>query len=156
MTRITGTADTPLIEYVNDVWKVRWGGQKQEDGGVLYNEVSFPFKPSVDNIKDIILSIENLGIDNKILSGYVWKGMSVWLSSENQFNYKAAYDLAVQTNCSNLPVTFKFGDTDNPKYYTFDSLSDLSDFYAGAMTFVNQTLSEGWTNKDSIDWSKYE
>ena len=40
--------------------------------------------------------------------------MPVWLSSENQFNYKAAYDLAVQTGGATLPVTFKFGTDEVP------------------------------------------
>ena len=39
----------------------------------------------------------NKQTDEKILSGFVWKGMKVWLSAENQFNYKAAFDLAMQT-----------------------------------------------------------
>ena len=30
--------------------------------------------------------------------------MNIWLSSENQFNYKVAYDLALQTNGANLPI----------------------------------------------------
>jgi hypothetical protein len=40
--------------------------------------------------------------------------MPVWLSTENQFNYKAAFDLATQTGGKSLPVTFKFGSTNNP------------------------------------------
>ena len=82
--------------------------------------------------------------------------MPVWLSSENQFNYKAAYDLAVQTSGSNLPVTFKFGDTKNPVYYKFETIEDLQDFYMKAMIHVNSVLSEGWTSKDSIEWEEYE
>ena len=39
-----------------------------------------------------------------------------------------AYDLAVQTNGVSLPVTFKFGDNDNPVYYKFTTLEELTDF----------------------------
>ena len=82
--------------------------------------------------------------------------MSIWLSSENQFNYKAAYDLAVMSQGKSLPVVFKFGSTDNPMYYQFETLEDISDFYLSAMAHVNKCLDEGWKKKDSIDWSVYE
>lgn len=77
--------------------------------------------------------------DWKILSGFEWRGMKVWLSMENQFNYKAAYDLAVQTGGTSLPVTFKFGDT-VPVYHTFNTLEEISDFYTSALSYVNNTL----------------
>lgn len=82
--------------------------------------------------------------------------MSVWLSSENQFNYKAAYDLAVQTGGQNLPIVFKFGATDEPVYHTFSTVEELSDFYLKAMTYINTVLAEGWAEKDAIDWEKYK
>ena len=82
--------------------------------------------------------------------------MPIWLSSENQFNYKAAFDLAVQTQGMNLPSTFKFGTTDEPIYYTFETIEDLQDFYTSAVKYINDTLAEGWKQKDSIDWKAYE
>lgn len=93
--------------------------------------------------------------DWKILSGFEWRGMKVWLSMENQFNYKAAYDLAVQTNGASLPVTFKFGDS-TPVYHTFNTLEEISDFYTSAISYVNSVLADGWARKDSLDWSEYE
>ena len=82
--------------------------------------------------------------------------MQVWLSLENQFNYKAAYDLAVQTEGKNLPVVFKFGSIDSPTYYKFDTLEELTDFYTKAMKFINEQLTIGWTKKDSINWDDYK
>jgi hypothetical protein len=70
--------------------------------------------------------------------------MQVWLSTENQFNYKAAYDLAVQTQGATLPVMFKFGTTDKPVYYTFEDMETFTDFYTKAIHYVNTNLSEGW------------
>lgn len=98
----------------------------------------------------------NEDIDMKILSGFEWNGMAVWLSSENQFNYKAAYDLAVQTGGANLPVMFKFGTTENPVYHTFESVDELTQFYVSAMSYINMTLNEGWRMKDSINWDAYK
>lgn len=100
--------------------------------------------------------IETVRTDELILSGFIQKDMSVWLSSENQFNYKAAYDLAVQTNGANLPQVFKFGDTLNPIYYKFETVEDIADFYTKASTYINQVLAVGWAKKDNINWDDYK
>lgn len=97
MERIKGTIDTPIVERVSKDYFVRWDFQTDENGGVTFQEVKFPYKPTLEIIKDIILDVENLKVDAKILEGFEWNGMKVWLSSENQFNYKAAYDIAIQT-----------------------------------------------------------
>ena len=94
--------------------------------------------------------------DQKILTGFRWNDKPVYLSTENQFNFKAAYDLAIQTNGSNLPITFKLGeDNSMPVYHTFTTIEDLADFYTNAMLYIQQCLSEGWAKKDSFDWSLY-
>lgn len=113
-------------------------------------------KPSVNQIKAMILNYYNSEIDKKILEGFVWNDMPVWLSTENQFNYKAAYDLAVQTKAQTLPVTFKFGTTENPVYHTFETMGEFTDFYMKAMTYINTCLQEGWVKKDSINWDNYD
>lgn len=158
MEKTINTVDSPLIEYVDGKYLVRWNGQQdpKAKGVMSFDEISFPYKPSLDTIKEVILGVENSRIDKEILTGFTWNGMSVWLSAENQFNYKAAYDLAAQTNGGSLPITFKFGDTDNPVYHEFKTLDDIADFYVKAMSHVNNTLKEGWESKDSIDWSLYE
>lgn len=133
-----------------------------EDGNKIPTEVgtwsvhTFAIKPSFGQLKNFILAEINKRTDEKIISGFEWDGMSVWLSSENQFNYKAAYDLAVQTNGANLPTVFKFGSNDEPKYHKFDTVEELTDFYVKAMTYINEQLAIGWVKKDAIDWSVYE
>ena len=111
---------------------------------------------SMDAIKTAILAWYNEQIDERILSGFVWKDMKVWLSSENQFNYKAAYDLAVQNGGANLPITFKFGTTNEPVYHTFTTVEELNGFYLSAMKYINDTLAAGWAEKDAIDWNAYD
>ena len=147
-------------------WKLHFGlepyyevdedGNKTETNLGTWTEMWLSGKPSIEQVKSIVLNAMNKDIDQKILSGFIWKDMSVWLSSENQFNYKAAYDLAVMSQGKSLPTVFKFGTTDNPVYYSFESLEDISDFYISAMAYINTCLAEGWKKKDSIDWSVYE
>lgn len=155
----------PVVDYGNMI-KVSFdyeviydtdeeGNKIPSNIGTWYEAILKP-KPSNSKLKTFILDTINKDIDNKILSGFVWKAMPIWLSTENQFNYKAAYDLAVQTNGANLPIVFKFGDTNNPIYYEFKTLEDLTDFYIQTMNYINQTLAEGWARKDSINWEEYK
>lgn len=121
---------------------------------------TFLIKPDIRDIKTIILENINRGIDKQILNGFSWEDESgttvnVYLSTENQFNYKAAYDLAFQTNGQSLPFVMKFGEMDNPQYYVFDDLNKFTVFYISCINFINNTLQEGWHKKDSIDWEKY-
>ncbi len=133
---------------------VLWDKTTEEEGtSFMSSEVDH--KPTLSEIRNIILNWYNTKIDKHILTGFTWKDMSIWLSTENQLNYKVAYDLAVHSNGKILP-TFKFGTDDNPTYYTFKSLTDLEDFYIKAMTHVTNTINEGWLLKDSIDWSVYK
>lgn len=120
-----------------------------------YTYETIHFEPTIEYIKNLITTYYNNQVDNKILSGFVWNEIPVWLSSENQFNYKAAYDLAVQTEGQSLPVKFKFGTTNEPVYYTFESIEDFTSFYTSAITYINTCLAEGWEKKDSIDWGEY-
>jgi hypothetical protein len=131
-------------------------GNKIPSNVGTWTEAIIKPKPSLEQIKSFILNAINKRTDEKILSGFVWNDNQVWLSSENQFNYKAVYDVAVQTNGANLPLTFKFGDSENPIYYKFEELEDLQDFYLKALEHINEQLVIGWKKKDSIDWSTYK
>ncbi len=164
MRRVYGDASLPLVDCINrkiGKYRVRWDVQpyydeQGEERGVSFLEVEFLHRPSLDEIKQSILTKINEEIDEKIVGGFEWQGQSVWLSSENQFNYKAAYDLAVQSGGATLPVVFKFGTTESPTYHEFTTLEELSDFYTKAMKHISDTLAEGWRAKDEFDWSVYK
>lgn len=164
MNRSYGSEGIALIECINprlNKYRVRWDIQPYfnangENMGVSFVEKEFLYKPTIAEVKETILNWMNEQTDNRIISGFVWNDMQVWLSSENQFNYKAAYDLAVQTNGVNLPTVFKFGTTEEPIYHKFDTVEELSDFYIKAMRYINEQLAIGWYTKDNFDWSNYE
>lgn len=119
---------------------------------------------SFADVKDAIEGDINADTDQKIISGLIWTPAAggdpipVWLSTENQFNFKSAYDLAVQKNGATLPVTFKMGEDENgnPVYHTFETMEDADDFYLHAVAYINQTLADGWAKKDGIDWEPYK
>ena len=155
----------PIVKLNDYVYKISWDPQNYivhmsnkditTSSHCTYVYEIVNFKPSLDYIKNLIIDYYNKQVDEKILTGFIWRDMPVWLSSENEFNYKAAYDLAVQTNGATLPIKFKFGDTLNPIYYEFTTLEDFRDFYTSAIQYINNCLSEGWQKKDSIDWDQY-
>ena len=173
-TRGLKTEYTPVTKVSENVFYIRWDYQPAIDKTRQINELTgeeeiieqesdyatwmieiFHHRPTLNQLKNMILDWYNKEIDRKILQEFSWNNMKIWLSTENQFNYKAAFDLAVQTNGSNLPIVFKFGTTEEPVYYTFENLEDLTNFYMSAMSYINNTLSEGWKKKDSINWNDY-
>ena len=158
MQRIEGTAGVRLLECTSPVknkWRVRWDVQAREDGSATYMEQEFKHRPTNDEIRSTVISWYNKETDTAILSGFVYEGVPVWLSSENQFNYKAAYDLAVQTAGATLPITFKLGTDTEPVYREFTTLEELTDFYTKAMQHIQNTLADGWKKKDVFDLSQY-
>lgn len=158
--RSEGGVGTPSFQKVNlrkGYYAVRWDFQEGETEGIVnYMETVFDHLPTKDEVRDVINQYYNEIIDAKILTGFTWNDTSVWLSTENQFNYKAAFDLAVQTGGTSLPVTFKFGTEDEPVYHEFTTVEDIQDFYTKAMKYVQDTLAEGWKIKDNINYSDYE
>jgi len=158
MQRIEGIKEIKLFECVNpykNKWRVRWD-LKEEGELVNYMEEEFLYKPFLDEIKILITNWYNSEIATKIKIGFIWKDIPIWLSSENQFNYKSVYDLSVGEKGKNLPVTFKFGNDESPVYYTFEDINDLKDFYLSMVKHINDTVSEGWKLKDSIKWDDYK
>ena len=108
MRRVEGSAGVQLMECTNpvkDKWRIRWDVQEKEDGSASYMEEEYSHKPTDEEIRTLVMSWYNSQTDAAILSGFVYKDAPVWLSTENQYNYKAAYDLAVQTGGETLPVT---------------------------------------------------
>lgn len=158
---VNGSVIPTLVEYIGmGCWRLRWNIEQVTDAetqAISYNyvEEEFKYEPSFEQIKNTILGWFNSEIDMKILSGFRWKNNLVWLSTENQFNYKADYDLAIQENGANLPTIFKFGSMEEPVYYKFETLEDLKDFYSKSVAYVKQTLQEGWVAKDSFDFAPY-
>lgn len=158
MRRVEGNSGVRLLECTNpmkDKWRIRWDVQMMEDGTASYMEEEFGHKPTDEEIRSTVMAWYNTQTDTAILSGFSYGDVPVWLSQENQFNYKSAYDLAVQTDGGTLPVTFKFGTDTELVYRTFETLEELTDFYTKAMNHIQTALAEGWKKKDAFDLEEY-
>lgn len=130
-------------------------GHGEEDGQGFDYRHRFDHRPTASEVLKVITDHVDSLTDQKILTGYRWQGKNVYLSSDNQFNFKAAYDVAVQTEGAQLPIKFKLGEDAEglPMYHTFNSMNAFTDFYTGAISFIQQTLAAGWEEKDEArDW----
>ena len=159
MEKINGSPDVQLLECTNPVrgdWRSRFDVQIKDDGSADYYEHRFFAKPQLEVIKSVITEFINEQTNATILSGLKYENQLVWLSAENQANYKAAYDLAVQTQGESLPYKVKLGGEDAPVYREFTSLQDFKAFYLSVQKHINDTINDGWKRKDAIDWSKYQ
>lgn len=129
---------------------------KEVEDGYEYLTYIFNSKPSVEDVKDLFISYYNTQCDKEIIQGFYFEGHEVWLTTENTFNYKAAADLAYQTNGASLPTTFKFGPTGTPVYRVFKEVEDIQNFHVKFISYIDTTLKKYWEIKDNIDWNKYE
>ena len=135
-----------------------YGYGTDEDGNGYNFRKNYDHKPTKTELKEDITQLIDGITDSKILQGFRWNEVSVYLSTENQMNFKAAFDLNMQTGGLMLPVKFKLGEDaeGNAVYHTFENMDDFTDFYTSAVSYINQCLNEGWAEKDSLDMSSYE
>lgn len=160
MQRVQGNKEVALLECTSpkrNKWRIRWDVQTTDDSSeASYMEEEFNHKPTEEEIRSVVMKWYNEQIDQTILAGFTFEDTPVWLSTENQFNYKSAYDLAIQTDGATLPVTFKLGTDNAPAYRTFATIDDLKAFYTAAVSHIQQTLADGWKAKDAFDLGKYK
>lgn len=159
MEKIYGTSirQDSLQKTGRNKWQLFYG--LYQDGGSTYEyRHMFHHKPTIDEVKHVILDQINTDVEENIMHGFKWKDIPVFLSEENQRNFKAAYDIAFQMNGAPLPMKFKIGETKDEEaiYYTFQDMETFTDFYTKAVAHINSSLNKGWEEKDSIDWSKFE
>lgn len=143
-----------IVKISDTNYLLIFGFGKDGDNSYQYRK-NYDHKPSVEELKADIEILINKETDATILNGFVWNGKSVYLSTENQINFKAAYDLAVQTDGATLPIKFKLGEdgVGNPVYHTFQKLESFTDFFTKAFSYISKTLNEGWTEKDGVNYS---
>ena len=115
-------------------------------------EVYLPKKQTAqltfETVKQAIIADINERVKTNIISGFVWDGNPVWLSEENQLNFTQGV----------VPVTFKIGEqTDGtPIYHEFTTVEDLKAFNDACVAWKQQCLTDGYAEKDGIDWTPYQ
>ncbi|WP_343320181.1 hypothetical protein [Sphingobacterium multivorum] len=147
-------AKIEMYDPVKNHWVIRWD-LKSQDGRVIGQEKIFMYKPSIEEIRALIFSYYNGQCDKEILQGFTFEGKTVWLTMENQINYKAALDLAIHTNGESLPVNFKFGTDESPEYITFSTIEELRAFVIDMIKYIGITQAKFWQIKSNINLEEY-
>ena len=104
-------------------------------------------RPSFEQVKAAIIADINERVKAKIIGGFVWNEKPVWLSEENQMNFAQAV----------VPATFKIGEdaNGNPIYQEFNTKTELKAFVEACVQWKQHCLSDGWAEKDGMDWTPY-
>lgn len=157
MKRVQGNPDVALLECTNPVknkWRVRWDVSTDESGTTSYMEEDFDHKPSAEEIKSLIEGWISEATRDKIVSGFSYDGVPVWLSTENQANYERAY---IQSKLGHgVSTVFKFGTDENPVYRRFENPADLEAFFHAYSEHIQQTQLDGWNAREAIDLDLYQ
>lgn len=104
---------------------------------------SFEVEP-ISNLRQLYTNHFNAICDNQILTGFYFKGMNLWLTTETQTNLSTDFLASVL-----LPTLAIY-----PKIYNFDGnlhflndLSELAELFNAAKDWKTQCLTECWNNK---------
>lgn len=153
MNKMSGTlADFSLIR--EDGSRIVIGYELKEVGNDLYEwfEVYLYKKQTsqvnFEMVKRAIIADINERVKANIIGGFVWNEKPVWLSEENQMNFAQGV----------IPVTFKIGEQADgtPIYQEFATKTELKNFVEACVAWKQQCLTDGWAEKDGIDWAPYE
>lgn len=120
-------------------------------------------EPDIEQLREVIENHINAKVDANILCGYEWtvlhgddagKTVKVWLSKENQDNFKAKHDAAlVYPDRVRFPMTYKISEVNHKAVYeVFDSIQELAAFYLGGLAYIEACYNAGWAEKDAIDY----
>jgi len=161
-----------LINTTGNRTVVSYDREDVDEENSTWREVSFSKshgdKPGIEQIRQAIIADIDAQTDDKILCGMEWKILhgddegkivKVWLSKENQENFKAKHDAALTyPQLVTFPITYKVSENNDktPVYEHFQTIEELARFYLGGLDYIEQCLREGWMKKDTFDFSPYE
>lgn len=143
-----------VFKIGSNKWEVIFGYGEDELGG--YNlRLQMRHKPTKEELQELLYSTVNDSVSEKILRGLEFRGKLVWLSKENEMNYKFAHDRAIQTEGKSLPLVVKVGDEYSPEYTELKTVDEVQEFWDAVMEHIQKCIKEGWEEKDTIEWEKF-
>lgn len=148
---------TELRNGIEHIGRKRWEvfyGYGEEDGVGFQYRIVLGHRPTLSEVREMVLSRINRNVQERILSGMRYRGRIVWLSAENQRNIAMGYALAKGGDLDVLP-TVKLGSDDDFELHTFGSAAEYIDFAKAVQSHVAQAIADGRAEKESVDWSAY-
>ena len=146
MEKIYGTKKRQdcLVRTGRSKWILFYGLGKDEENsenGWEYRH-TFDHKPTLSEVKELVVSAINTATEEKIINGFVWNGKAVYLSPENQLNFSAIE----RSEKIPYPLILKINEQEDgtPIYHTFENADDFIAFSQAACAYVIKTVQEGW------------
>lgn len=155
MEKIYGTTQRQdgLQRIGKNKWLLYFGHYETEDGNYEYRH-TFNHKPTMDEIKQLVRDTIDAETREKIVNRFEYDGTKVWLSDEKQRNYAS-----IENNESiEFPLTLKLNEEADatPIYHKFETREDFIKFSKDASAYIIKTITDGWKEKDSVDWSAFD
>lgn len=155
MEKIYGT--TKRQDGVQRVGKDKWllyFGLYEKDGSTYEYRHTFTNKPTMDEVKQLVRDAIDAETRDKIVNRFEYDGIKVWLSDEKQRNFAS-----MERNDSlAYPLTVKLNEEADatPIYHTFQTREEFIKFSKAASTYIFKAISDGWKEKDNVDWSVFD
>lgn len=146
------------IKKVNNKYVVSWGLNQIDQSNDLWQWYYFVVnhKPSINEIKTNIETFINEQTKNIIFNHFKWNDMKIYLSLENQIDYKLLFDATMIQDGKNLPEVLKFKINDENVYYEITSIDEFKDFILSINEHIRKSLKYGNDLKDSIEYYDYK
>lgn len=92
-----------------------WKDDEKSESGWEYRH-TFNRKPTLSEVKEIVVSAINKTTEEKIINGFVWNKKPIYLSPENQLNFSAIE----RSENIPYPLTLKINEQEDgtPIYHT--------------------------------------
>lgn len=141
-----------LADPYKDIWVCEISCSNN-DTHYLFNK-EYKGKPTLETVSNDVLKELNNECEKEIREGFKYNEYSVWLSLENQQNYKMLFDYLMKGGTEQTKV--KLYDTNgNGVYKEFEDIDEYKPFYFLIIEHINKILYKYWTIKDNIEWSEY-
>lgn len=125
-----------------------YGHGTDDTGGFRWRK-DYDHRPTREEIQADIEALINEQVAERIREGLVYDNIHVWLSKENQLNFRST---------PTIPVRFKLGNyaDGTTAYKIFETREELESFNGVVADHIARCLNEGWDEKDAVDYSVYE
>lgn len=153
-----GTYNLPVGEHqkVDDITVVEVASKEDLDRipvpFIYYKYENNNFIPD-ESKKQTLIEILNTKInaetDAKVLNDFVYQGKEFYLSLENQFNYKSAYD-------ARNSLTYPYMVKGKTEFLSFANASEFEAFYTAGFSFIQGCITDGWTAKEALNTKTME
>lgn len=142
------------IECINprrQRWAFRWNHTKEEEGWSA-NEVVVDYKPTVEEIKEVINNHIDAETQDKIINNFYWNDKKVVLTDSAQRNFLfAVYHLDHTGEIDRAPfVGLLESDTDAT------AADELGDLVSAMWVHIKDCRAQGQAEKAAIDYTQYE